>query len=278
MGAYLNGKFLDLADAQVSVLDRGFLFGDGVYEVMPVYSGRLFHTDKHLARLARSLDAIRIRNPHSDTQWADILEQLIAPEGNNDLAIYLQVTRGVAPRDHAFPKDAEPTVFAMCNPMKSKLAPVLENGISTVVREDFRWGRCDIKSVSLLGNVLLQQDAVDASVETTILVRNGYATEAAASNLFIVSDGAVITPPKSNELLGGISRDIVIELAHANGIALREERIPQAKLHTASEIWLTGTTWEVVPVTTLDEKPVGDGKPGPEWARMYELFQQEKAG
>ena len=277
MTVYLNGHYLPLEEAQVSVLDRGFLFGDGVYEVIPAYGGRLFRLEHHLERLERSLREIRIANPHTEAEWGEIFQSLIDAAGGGDQSVYLQVTRGVAKRDHAFPENAVPTVFAMANPILPLDASVLEKGVKAVTRPDMRWMRCDIKAITLLANVLMRQEAKDEAAMEAILIRDGLATEGAASNLFVVRGGTVITPPKGPRLLPGITRDLVLELAEAGGIPWREADIPEQDLRTADEVWMTSSTKEVIPVTTLDEATLGNGKPGPVWQKMYALYQEYKA-
>lgn len=269
---YLNGSFLPVHEAHVSVMDRGFLFGDGVYEVIPVYGGRAFRLEHHLQRLDLSLQGIRLDNPLDHTHWADILSALIRHNGGGDQSIYLQVTRGVAPkRDHAFPAGVQPTVFAMSTPLSEPGAAV-QNGVAAVTVDDIRWKHCNIKAITLLPNVLMRQQALDAGAAEALLLRDGYATEGAASNLFIVHDGVVITPPKSNLLLPGITRDLAVELCHANDIPCREADISEAELRSADEVWVTSSTREVVPVTRLDDQVVGDGKPGPFWQRISALY------
>ncbi len=276
---YLNGRFLPLAEATVSVLDRGFLFGDGVYEVIPVYGGRLFRLDEHLVRLDNSLSGIRLANPLARNAWSDLLERLVSENGGGDLSVYLQITRGAAPkRDHAFPAGVAATVFAMANPLAPPDAALLEAGVSAITLDDIRWRLCDIKAITLLPNVLLRQQAVDASAAEAILIRDGCAVEGAASNLFIVADDVLITPPKGPCLLPGITRDLILELAATHGIATREADIPVATLHRASEVWLTSSTREILPVTRLDQHPVGDGTPGAVWRRMNTHYQTYKSG
>ncbi|BBL76898.1 D-amino acid aminotransferase [Methylomagnum ishizawai] len=270
---YLNGEYLPLDQAKVPVLDRGFLFGDGVYEVIPVYGGRPFRLEEHLRRLGQSLAGIRMAQPLSDGEWAAIFERLI--DGPGDQYIYLQVTRGVADkRDHAIPARIRPTVFAMVSP----IAPIPLDGIKAVTLDDIRWQCCHIKATTLLANVLLRQDAVDRGAAEAILVRDGFATEGAASNLFIVQDGSVVTPPKGHDILPGITRDLVLELARQHGLATQERRIRLEELKAAAEIWLTSSTREVLAVTELDGAKVGDGQPGPVWRRIQEIYQAYKQG
>lgn len=269
---YLNGSFQPVHEAHVSVMDRGFLFGDGVYEVIPVYGGRAFRLEHHLQRLDLSLQGIRIGNPLGHAQWTDILTALIRQNGGGDQSIYLQVTRGVAPkRDHAFPVGVTPTVFAMSTPL-TEPGVAVQQGVSAVTVDDIRWKHCNIKAITLLPNVLMRQQALDAGAAEAILLRDGYATEGAASNLFIVREGVVITPPKSHLLLPGITRDLAVELCHANDIPCREADISAAELHGADEVWVTSSTREVVPVTRLDGQPVGSGQPGPLWQRISALY------
>ena len=276
--AYLNGSFLPLEDASISVMDRGFLFGDGVYEVIPVYAGKLFRLEEHLQRLQNSLDGVRIGNPLTTAAWHELLEELVSRNNGGDQAVYLQVTRGVAPkRDHAFPVDTRPTVFAMSNPLPAPIDVAAEPGIHAITLPDIRWQHCNIKAITLLPNVILRQQAVEADTAEAILIRDGYVTEGAASNIFIVRNGILVTPPKSPALLPGITRDLVIELAAGNAIPYREADIAAAELCTASEIWLTSSTREISPVVQLDDEVVGDGKPGPVWSQMIALFQAYKA-
>ncbi len=275
--AYLDGRFLPLDEARVSVLDRGFLLGDGVYEVIPVYGGRLFRLDDHLARLERSLAETRIPNPHDRPGWRRLLETLVTENGGGDRAVYLQVTRGVAARDHAFPAHVTPTVFAMSHPLPAPDPALAERGVAAVTLEDIRWLRCDIKTISLLGNVLLRQAAIDRGAQEAILVRDGEVTEGAASNVFVVHDGTLSTPPKGERLLPGITRDLVLELAAAEGLPCHQRPISEASLRQADEIWLTSSTKEILPVTRLDDAPVGDGRPGPLWRRLHARYQAFKA-
>ncbi len=270
---YLNGEYLPLAEAKVSVLDRGFLFGDGVYEVIPAYNGRLFRFEDHIVRLNNSLAGIRLDFNKSVEEWQSILQPLL--DGDKDEYIYLQITRGYAPkRDHGFPENVVPTVFAMGSEIKPFAGRV--TGIKAVTLEDTRWQRCNIKATALLAHLLLRQEALDQGCGEAILIKNGYVTEGAASNLFAVIDGELITPPKSNDILAGITRDVILELADANGIASREDIIALEGLQNASEIWVTSSTREIVPVIELDGVKVSDGKPGPVFAKMDQLLQAYK--
>jgi D-alanine transaminase len=275
--AYLNGTFLPLEQAHVSVMDRGFLFGDGVYEVIPVYGGRLFRLAAHLNRLQNSLNAIRLDNPLTAPGWESMLERLVELNDGRDQSVYLQVTRGVAlRRDHAFPEDSRPTVFAMCAP--GVIACDMENepGVSAITLPDIRWLHCNVKAITLLPNILLRQQAIDADTTEAILSKDGYVTEGAASNVFIVKDGVLKTPPNSAALLPGVTRDLVLELASANGIRCREVDIAVEELAVSEEIWLTSSTREISPVVRLDGRMIGEGKPGPLWNRLIRLYQHYK--
>ena len=264
--AYLNTAFQPLEETRISVLDRGFLFGDGVYEVIPVYDGRLFRLEQHLDRLDRSLAAIQLSPPYASSHWVGVLKELVARNGGGDQSIYVQVTRGVAMRTHAFPDLVKPTVFAMSLPRKSTS---LHRGVRVITREDTRWNRCDIKAITLLANTLLRQEAVGEGCAETILLRDGQLTEGAASNVFTVIDGAVNTPPKSHHILPGITRDVVLELAHEADFPCTEAPISEVELRSAHEIWLTSSTMEVTPVIELDGTAVSGGEPGPVWTEVW---------
>ncbi len=275
---YLNGAFVAPQQAMISVMDRGFLFGDGVYEVIPVYAGHPLRAAEHLQRLDNSLRAIGLQVPLSGADWSSVFTRLLAPDPMTDQALYLQVTRGSAPtRDHRFPAQPTPTVLAMAKPMKARDAAVAEQGVTVVTREDIRWLRCDIKSTSLLAAVLLRQSAQEAGAEEAILVRDGLALEGSTSNLFIVRDGQLITPPKGPLLLAGITRDLVLELARGDGISTQERDLAVEELRQADEVWISSSTREVLPVTRLDERSVGDGRPGPLWRRIDARYQAFKA-
>jgi D-alanine transaminase len=276
MTVFLNGKLLPAEQATVSVLDRGFIFGDGVYELVPVYSRVPFRLDEHLARLERSLGETRIRNPYSRAEWRSHIYKLIDAQGFDDQSVYFQVTRGVAKRDHAFPKDAAPTVFMMSNPLVNPLAAQVENGAAAVSAPDNRWFRCDIKSISLIGNVLLRQLSAEVGAAETILFRDGKLTEASASNVFIVKRGVIQSPPKTNLILPGITYDVITELARANGLALEFRDIPEADVRAADEIWVSSSSKEVLAIVELDGRRVGDGRPGPVFRRMHQLYQEFK--
>jgi D-alanine transaminase len=274
---YLNGELLPLEQARVSVLDRGFLFGDGVYEVIPAYAGRLFRLTEHLDRLENSLRSIRMEPPLSHAQWARILDRLLAGEPPTDLTVYLQITRGAASkRDHAIPKDIPPTLFAMATVNPPSRPDAYAEGVAAITLDDIRWHLCNIKAVTLLANVLQRQRAVDEDAMEAILIRDGLAHEGAASNLFIVEEGTIVTPPKGTQLLPGITRDLVLELAADAGLPHREDDISEAQLRDADEVWLTSSSKEVIPVTRLNGKPVADGRPGPLWQRMTGLYQEYK--
>lgn len=278
MTVYLNGAFMPLEEAKVPVLDRGFIFGDGVYEVIPVYSRRPFRLTEHLKRLQHSLDGIKLPNPHSEAEWAAILSELIQGNTPDDQYLYLHITRGVAKRDHAFPvPPVPPTVFALSNPLTTPPPELLASGISCITVQDNRWLRCDIKSIALLPNVLLRQAAVEAGCAEAILIRDdAFLTEGAASNIFVVKNGKLLAPPKDNLMLPGITYDVILELAAANGIPFEVRRVSKAEVFSADELLLTSSTKEVLAITTLDGKPVGNGKPGPMFAKLHPLYQTFK--
>ena len=274
---HLNGRFMPLEEAMIPVLDRGFIFGDGVYEVIPVYSRRPFRLAEHLRRLQNSLDAISLKNPHTDAEWGALIAELIACNEGADQYLYLHITRGVAKRDHAFPKVVTPTVFMMSSPLLPPAAELKSSGVSAITTIDNRWLRCDIKAISLLPNVLLRQSAVEAGTMEAVLLREGFMTEGAASNIFVVQNGVVLAPPKNHLMLPGITYDLVLELAQAEGIPTQVAPVAEATLRSANEIWLTSSTREVLPITLLDGKPVGMGQPGPLFKRMDALYQNYKA-
>jgi D-alanine transaminase len=273
---FLNGEFLAAENAQVSVLDRGFLLGDGVYEVIPVYNALPFRLKEHLQRLQRSLNGVRMANPYSDDKWADIIAQLVKQNGDGNQAVYLQVTRGVAPRDHVFPEGVEPTAFVMTNPIKPLPEWFKQDGIKAITVKDIRWAQCDIKAITLLPNSLLRQQAQDAGAQEALLIRDGYMTEGSASNSYAVINGVIFTAPKDEKVLPGITRDLVLELADAAGIPYREEAVTAEQLKSAEEIWISSSTRELLPVTSVDGQPVGSGKPGPFWQQLDALYQRYK--
>ena len=273
---YLNGEYLPINEAKISVLDRGFIFGDGVYEVIPAYGGKALRFEHHMQRLQNSLDAVRITNPLSNTQWQKILDKLITETGPEDQYLYLHITRGVASRDHRFPDETKPTVFVMSSVLQPVDPALLEKGISAVTLDDIRWQHCNIKAIALLPNILLRQQAVDQDAMEAILIRDGDMTEGAASNVFIVSDGVIKTPAKGKKLLPGITRDLVVELAKKNNMPIEECSITEREFLAADEIWLTSSTKEILPVTQINEQQVGNGKPGAIWQDMYQKYQDYK--
>lgn len=270
---YLNGEWVAADEARISVLDRGFLFGDGVYEVIPVYQGVAFRIEEHLQRLQRSLDAIQIANPLPLSRWLELVCQLIEENGKGDQSVYLQVTRGVMEkREHIYSQGLTPTTLLMSQPTHFPEQDPQTSGIKAITLDDIRWEYCQIKSTTLLANVMLKQQAHDYQASEAILIRDGKAIEGSASNLFIVSDGIIMTPPQSNRLLGGITRDLVLELSREHKLLYRECDIPEALLHEADEVWITSSNREVAPVTTLNQHAVGRGKPGPVWQTMIGLY------
>ena len=274
---YLNGDFMPIEEARIPVLDRGFIFGDGVYEVIPVYSRKPFRLAEHLHRLQYSLDGIRLSNPHSNKEWSNLLGQIVAGNESDDQSLYLHITRGVAKRDHAFPKGIMPTVFIMSNPLLAPPGELLATGVAAITANDNRWLRCDIKAISLLPNVLLRQMAIDADAIETVLLREGFMTEGAASNIFVIKDGVLLAPPKNHLMLPGITYDVVLELAAANKIPHEVREVSEYEVRTAREILLTSSTKEIMPITRLDGKPVGDGKPGSMFALLHQLYQNYKS-
>jgi D-alanine transaminase len=281
---YLNGEYSSLRDAKVSVLDRGFIFGDGVYEVVPAYGGKLFRFDEHMARLNQSLGKLRIANPHSAAEWLarcrKLLAALVDATGAADQLVYIQITRGVALRDHVMPADIAPTVFMMCSEMKPPSPEQRHKGVACVSARDFRWERGDIKSTSLLGNVLARQISADHGAAETVLFRDGHLTEAAACNVWVVHEGALLGPPKSEHVLEGIRYDLIRDLCEEEGIAYNLRPIAEADVFSADELLLSSATKEVLAVTTLDGQAVGHGalrgKPGPVYARLFEAYQRAK--
>lgn len=273
---YLNGEFLPLAEAKVSVLDRGFLFGDGIYEVIPVYGGRLFRLPHHLQRLDQSLAAIQLANPLSHTQWQQLLEQLVARNGGGEQSLYLQITRGAMARDLTIPATTTPTVFAMGSPVAEVSEEVLRRGMRAITVEDIRWQHCHIKAITLLPNILLRQQAVEAGVDEAIMLRDGEVTEGTASNIFVVKGGVVTTPPKGRLLLPGITRDLVMELCRRHGIQCAEQRLDAQALLEADEVWITSSTREIMPLIELNRRPLANGRPGPIWEQVIRHYQAYK--
>lgn len=269
---YLNGCLLPLEQAHISVMDRGFLFGDGVYEVVPVYGGRCFRLEQHLERLDRSLREVRIEQPYTSAQWQDVFAQLIATVSAPDQMIYVQLTRGPAPlREHRFPAGLKPTVFAFSKALPP-ITDALPKPIAATTATDIRWARCDIKTTSLLANVLMTQDALDHDAGEAILIRDGYAREGASSNVFAVVGGVICTAPEDHRILSGITRDLLVELCRDNGHPLVEEAVTATQLHTATEIWVTSSSRELQPVTRLDGRPVGSGDIGPVFTKVWQWY------
>jgi len=276
---YLNGVFMPMADSKVSTQDRGFLFGDGVYEVIPVYQTKLFSFKEHLQRLKNSLQAVRIDNPLTDDEWLRVLNSLIARHPAwQDQYIYLQVTRGTQmQRDHLPAENLTPTVYAYTNPLKPVSKSIIENGIKVITLEDIRWLNCDIKAITLLPNVMMKLAAKAQQADDAILIsRDGFVTEGTASNAFIVKNGTIITPPKGHKLLPGVTRLIIERIAKSHEIPLIEQDITQEELTQADEIWLSSSTKEALPVTRLNGNAVGTGKPGPIWHKMTDFYQEHK--
>ena len=274
---YLDGTYLPLTEARISPMDRGFLFGDGAYEVIPVYSRRPFRIAEHIARLGRTLDAVRIPNPHTAADWEAIVNELVARNAWVDQSIYLHVSRGPDERrNHAFPAVVRPTVFLMSEALVTPSADVLARGVAAVSAADFRWARCDLKTTALLANCLLRQVAIDKGCAETVLFRDGFLTEGAASNIFVVRDGVLLAPPKSHLMLPGITYDVVLELAATHGLEHRVREILEDEVRTADELWLTSSTKEVLAITSLDGRPVGDGRPGPVGREMHAWYQEFK--
>ena len=274
--AFLNGEYMPLEACRISPLDRGFVFGDAVYELIPVYARSALCLQRHLARFARSIEQVRIRDPYTNTQWIAIVENLIQQSDDADLTVYIQVTRGVAKRDHTFPENVDPTVFAMANPLVRIADEALQNGVALITVKDIRWQRCDIKVTGLLANVLAKQDAFQSSASEAILVRDGFALEGSGSNLFVVREGTVYTHPKDNLILPGITRDFILELLSELGLEFREQAIPEEWLYSAEEIWVTGSAREILAATKINQHVVGKGVPGELWKDVYALYQKRK--
>lgn len=278
MVVFLNGSFMPLEEAHISPLDRGFLFGDGVYEVIPVYAGKLFRGSQHLDRLQASLDGIRLANPHSKAEWIDILQDLISRQPHENHSIYLQVTRGADnKREHQFPKKAiQPTVFIMSTELSSDPVATSHAGVCTILQPDNRWQNCNIKAITLLANILLRQQATDQGCAETLLLRDNNVIEGAASNVFVVKDGTISTPNKSQQMLTGITRDLVLEIAESQDIPTIEADIPVEQLLQADEVWISSSTKEVLPVIRIDDQPVGNGEPGPMWQQIITYYADYK--
>ena len=274
---YLDGTFQPLGEARISPMDRGFLFGDGAYEVIPVYSRRPFRLEQHIERLGHTLDAIRLPNPHDAAGWAAIVGEVVARNRWADQSIYLHVSRGPDDkRNHAFPAHMRPTVFLTSDELVTPAASQLASGVAAVSAADFRWLRCDLKTTALLANCLLRQVAVDVGCAETVLFRDGFLTEGSASNIFVVRDGVLLAPPKSHLMLPGITYDVVLELADRHGLPHVVREILEDEVRGADELWMTSSTKEVLAITALDDRVVGDGKPGPLGRQMYAWYQDFK--
>lgn len=275
---YLNGSFMPADQARISPLDRGFLFADGVYEVVPAIGGDLFGLDEHLQRLERSMSAVRIGNAMSREAWAALARELITRNGGGDLSLYIQVSRGApGKRDHAFPAataQVAPTVYMATSPLSHSSIYDLDAaaGASAITREDIRWGRCDIKSVSLLPNVMFHQEAREAGAAEAILLRDGFVTEGTTTNVYVIKSGVVLTAPLSNRILGGVTRIFVLKLCHELGFLVEERDASEAELRSADEIWISSSTKDVLPIVTLDGVAVGASEPGPMWKLLAQRF------
>ena len=273
---YLNGEYVPISAAKISVLDRGFIYGDGVYEVIPVYHRAPFRMPHHLKRLQASLDGIRLANPMDDEGWDTLVRALVARQPFDDQSVYLQGTRGVAKRDHAFPKGVPATVFMMSNPLALPTRDQVEHGVAVVTAEDNRWLRCDLKTTSLLGNVLMRQRAADVGAVETVMFRDGWLTEASASNVLVVRGGTIVAPPKDNQILPGITYDATLEFAREAGMPMDIRPVRREEALSADELWLSSSTKEVIAITTVDGVAFGSGAPGPVFRRMYAAFQAHK--
>ena len=275
---YLNGNYLPLEQARISPLDRGFLFADSVYEVLPAFDGRMFRFLEHFDRLRRSLDAIRLTPPHSHGQWFALLRELIDRNaadspGGKDMYLYVQVTRGMEyGRNHTFPADVKPTVFAMASQLPVQPADLPERGIEAITVEDFRWGRCDIKTTALLANVLMKQQAADVGAQEAIIVRDGEVLEGSSTNVFVITEGVIATPPNSHRILPGTTRDAALELAASLSLPVQARRISIEEMMRADEVWLSAATRDILPIARIDGRPIGTGKPGALWKRVREAF------
>jgi D-alanine transaminase len=274
---YLNGSMTPLSEAKIPVLDRGFIFGDGIYEVIAIYRRKLFRAEQHMARLFRSLAAIQLSNPHTKEQWMALIDQVVGAQPADDQMVYLQVTRGVAPRAHAFPKDVMPTVFIMSNQIVLPSAATVESGVACVSMEDKRWLHCDIKSISLLGSVLAAQNAAEHDAVESIQFRDGYLTEASASNVWVARNGILMGPPKDNLILEGIRYGLIEELCAAGGIPFEARRIAKSEVFAADEVLLSSATKEVLAVVAIDGETIGNGKPGPIYRQLFNAYQAAKA-
>lgn len=278
---YLDGNFIPAKEAKISAFDRGFIFGDGIYEVIPVFGGRPLRLAEHLRRLEKNLKAICITNPHDHNQWQEIIAKLIEsvvtthPEFTDQM-VYIQITRGVAPRDHVFPAQISPTVFVYADTAPVTKSDLIKNGVNAITCADIRWQRCEIKSTSLLANVLLRQQAAEASVTEAILIRDKFLTEGAASNIFTVKDNFIRTPPKSEQILPGITRDLIIELMTKNKLPGDESMITEQELMDADEIWMASSVKEILPITLLNGARIGSGQAGPVYKNILKIYQNYK--
>jgi D-alanine transaminase len=273
---FLNGSFLPIEEAKISPLDRGFIFGDGVYEVIPFYAGRGLRMREHLKRLQRSLDELEINNPYAIDQWESSITTLIGKNGGGNVSVYIQVTRGVAKRDFPPPKGLTQTVFMMVNPLATPKPELYEKGVSCISLDDNRWLKCHIKSVALLGAVLLKHESNQGGFDDAVLFRDGYLTESSASNIAAVKNGVILCPPLDNLILPGITYELMIELARKNNMPLEIRRVARKEVKKADELWIMSSTKEVVPIVRLDDKSVGSGIPGPVFKRMHQLFDDYK--
>ena len=267
---YLNGEFKPIEEASISVLDRGFTFGDGVYEVIPIFNRKIFRFSEHIMRLENSLREIYMSNPLKENEWRDIFNKLIDSLEQANRSIYLQITRGVSRRDHDISIADKPTVFAMSRPLETNN---FSSGIKAITHEDIRWQLCNIKAITLLPSILLRHKAKEQEARETILIRDKYVTEGAASNVFVCTDDKILTPARTSHVLSGITRDLIVEILMHNDLPIVEGSISESKLLSAGEIWVTSSTWEIVPVVELDDKLVGNGKPGPLWKQANKLYQ-----
>lgn len=274
---YLNGIMTPLSEAKISVLDRGFIFGDGIYEVIPIYERKPFRPTQHLARLFRGLNSIGIDNPYTEQEWLGLVEKVTRADPADDQLVYMQVTRGVAKRTHAFPNiELTPTVFIMSNPLTLPSAQARANGVACVTMEDKRWLHCEIKSISLLGNVLAAQNAAENDAIEAIQFRDGFLTEGSASNVWIVKNGVLLGPPKDNLILEGIRYGLIEELCAADNITFQARRISRDEVFAADEVLLSSASKEVLPVTSIDNQTIGNGKPGPIYQKLYKAYQKAK--
>jgi D-alanine transaminase len=273
---FLNGNFMPIEDAKISPLDRGFIFGDGVYEVIPYYDGRGLRAREHLLRLQRSMDELYLTNPYSIERWESVIGELIARNGGGNVGVYIQVTRGVAKRDFPPPEGITPTVFLMANPLPTPKPEVYEKGIHCVSVDDNRWLKCNVKSTSLLGAVLLKHEGNLLKGDEVVMFREGYLTESSASNIAIVKNGTILCPPMDNLILGGITYELMMELARKAGLPLQVRRVSRKEVRHADEIWIMSSTKEVVPIVSLDGKAIANGLPGPMFKKMFQLFQDYK--